>query len=182
MQQKNEKLEQLIETVCGAHDVEFVLLQIIGQAPGLVLRVMIDKAGGKDGGSGVTLDDCVSVSRDLSTALDAENVLSDQRFRLEVTSPGLERPLVKERDFERFAGNEVAVHLSERLDGRRKMQGILLGLGQKQDVLIESDQGSVSVPIQNIKKANLVYRAERQDSNNGKSSQRHKSKKAAGHR
>ncbi len=81
-----------------------------------VLRVFIDSP------SGITLDDCEKVSRQLSYVLEVENV---DYARLEISSPGLDRPLRKASDFERFAGSEVAIRLREPLQGRRNFDGLL---------------------------------------------------------
>jgi len=105
--------QTLIERTLAAMGYEVVEVER-GQLG--VLRVFIDSP------SGITLDDCEKVSRQLSYVLEVENV---DYARLEVSSPGLDRPLRKAADFERFAGSEVAIRLREPLEGRRNFDGLL---------------------------------------------------------
>ena len=98
----------VIEPVCQAHGVELVDASFVREPGGAILRVLIDRARGEGPsevpGSGVSLADCQGVSRDLSVALDVhQDVTPSGRYRLEVGSPGLDRPLVKRSDFEPFA-------------------------------------------------------------------------------
>lgn len=88
---------------------------------GRLLRVYIDQA------SGITVDDCVAVSRQLSAMLDVEDPIGEH-YELEVSSPGLDRPLFRPEHFERFAGERVRIRLSRPLDGRRNFEGLLGGL------------------------------------------------------
>lgn len=160
----------VIEPVCKAHGLELVDV-VLANEHGAVLRVLLDrdgeahveKATGKlVPGSGVSLADCQAVSRDLSTVLDVhERLLPGGRYRLEVSSPGVDRPLVRPRDFERFAGTEVRVHTKLPLDdtGRRKVQGTLEKLeGGAVHVLDEPSRTTWVVPLDNVAKAHVVFR------------------------
>ena len=153
-------LRELVEPVCRAHGVDLVLLEMKAQGRHAVLSVIIDRERtdtyGLDG-SGVTLEDCTAVSRDLGTALDVHEDLLPGSYRLEVSSPGLERPLVKLEDFERYEGREAKVRLRMPLDGRRKFQGTLLGV-EGDVVTLEQDGKPVRLPFSEIDRANLVYR------------------------
>lgn len=130
-----------------------------GQRPQLKLR--IDRADSSPG-SGVTVDECAKVSRALESWLDEQEALS-KRYVLEVSSPGVERPLVRGRDFERFRGERVAVSGKEPLAGlSTRLEGELLGLaGVGSDAeavrLRLADGREVSVPRSEIRKAHLVF-------------------------
>lgn len=158
-------IESIVEPVCRAHGVELVDVQWGTEHGGAVLRVLIDRdlEGVEPGGpgSGPTLADCQNVSRDLSTALDVhEKVVPTGRYRLEVSSPGLDRPLVKKRDFERFAGKEVKIHSRVPLPGtadRRSVQGVLVGLDGN-GVRITEGSTSWEISLDDITKAHVVYR------------------------
>jgi ribosome maturation factor RimP len=161
-------IESIAEPVCRAHGVELVDVQWTRDRGGSVLRVLIDRerpdleAG--EPGSGISVTDCQAVSRDLSTALDVhEDVVPGGRYRLEVSSPGLDRPLVKRRDFERFAGREIKVLTRTPLTGtteRRKVQGVLRGL-EGDRVRIEEGSRIWEIPLPEIVRAHVVYRFSR---------------------
>src|SRR5262249_6200882 len=123
-----QKLRELISPLCVAHGLDLVDVRFTSEH-GLVLQVLIERPDQPDGTSGVSLADCQAVSRDLSTLLDVESEdLLPGSYRLEVSSPGLERPLVARRDFERFTGREIKLRTSHPIAGRRQMQGVLRGL------------------------------------------------------
>jgi ribosome maturation factor RimP len=130
-----------------------------GQRPQLKLR--IDRPGSGPG-AGVTIAECASVSRALESWLDEHEALSS-RYVLEVSSPGVERPLVRGRDFERFRGERVAVVGKDTLAGlSTRLEGELLGLeaegSELEAVRIRLSSGKeVSVPRSKIRKANLVF-------------------------
>ena len=149
-----------MEPICQAHGVDYVDLQLGREPAGMLLRLLIDKEGSENtevAGSGVSIDDCVSVSRDVSAALDTIE-LPWAKFRLEVSSPGIERPLIKERDYERFAGKEVRVQTHEPMDGRKKFTGFLKGISEQVVELSLEGEKLVYIPLENIRKANLVVR------------------------
>lgn len=125
------------------------------------LRVRIDRAD-SEVGRGVTVDDCATVSRGLERWLDACEELTD-RYVLEVSSPGVDRPLIRARDFHRFRGERVAVRGHEVLAGRaRRLEGELLGLDEEEGEdgavrLRLADGDEVSIPRTQIAGANLVF-------------------------
>lgn len=114
-----------------------------------ILRVYIDKPD-----AGITLDDCTAAAQVLSPLLDAESFIED-RFFLEVSSPGFERPLRKPNDFIRFDGEQARLTTNAPTAGRKRFSGILRGF---EDGLIkmECDGNLVEIHIENLKKANLV--------------------------
>lgn len=155
-----DALQNLVAARVERLGYEFVELERAGSRARPILRVRIDRPGATPG-HGVTLDDCTRVSRELETVLDDLEDLSD-RYVLEVSSPGVERPLVRPRDYERFAGQEIAVLGHASLAGRgRRLEGELLGLGgpDGDTVRLQLDGGEVvDIPRAAIARAHLVFR------------------------
>ena len=143
-----ERLTKMLEPVVESLGYELVLLEYFPQHGGASVRLFIDSLGG------ITLKDCERVSREVSGVLDVEDPIP-QGYRLEVSSPGVDRPLVKPEHFERFAGQEVAIRLTVPRDGRRRFSGRLLGLAGK-EVAVETEQGKISFALHEIERAQLV--------------------------
>jgi ribosome maturation factor RimP len=141
---------------------ELVELEVAGNRARPILRVYLDRPGSLPGQPGVSLEDCTTVSRALEPMLDACEGLSE-RYLLEVSSPGVERPLTRPRDWARFAGQEVAVRGRGTLAGKaRRLEGELLGLrgeGEAGHVALRLPGGEeVEFPLAEVEKAHLVYR------------------------
>jgi len=136
-------LQALIEPTVTGLGYELVALERVGRG---LLRLYIDKPGGVD------LEDCSRVSHQLTRVLAVENVAYD---RLEVSSPGLDRPLVKAADYVRFTGERAQLRLRMPLEGRRKFVGVLLGLEQDR-VRLQSDAGVVELALADIESARLA--------------------------
>ena len=136
-------LQALIEQTVAGLGYEYVTLERAGRG---LLRVYIDKPGGVD------LDDCVRVSNQLTRVFAVEDVPYE---RLEVSSPGLDRPLVKEADFVRFAGERVQVRLRLPMAGRRKFVGTLRGL-ESGALQLETESGPVALALADVESARLV--------------------------
>jgi len=128
--------------------MELVEIQFRREGHGWVLRLFIDKEGG------ITIDDCAAVSREISAYLEVEDLI-DHAYHLEVSSPGLERPLRKREDFIRFAERLVRIKLREPINGQRVLIGTLLGL-EGEMVLLEMDNETVRIDMENIAKARLT--------------------------
>ncbi len=131
---------------------ELVLLEYNPYRGSASLQLFIDATGG------ITLADCERVSREVEGLLDVEDPIP-QGYRLEVSSPGLDRPLVKPADFERFAGSQARVQLIAPLaggTGRRKFQGVLRGMQGGNVVLETFDAGKVELALPQIERARLV--------------------------
>jgi ribosome maturation factor RimP len=159
-QDLEQKLEQRIATL----GFELVEIERAGSRARPVMRVRIDRPGSTPG-HGVTLEDCTLVSRALESVLDAEEDISE-RYVLEVSSPGIERPLVRREDYQRFAGQEVAVRGHVPLAGRgRRLEGRLLGLvdaAGPDTVRIELESGEqIDIPRKDIARAHLLFRWQR---------------------
>lgn len=142
-----EKIKKLIEIPIMEKNIELVDLEWRRENRGWVLRIYIDKPGG------VTIKDCVKISELVGKILDKEDIIPHS-YNLEVSSPGIERPLVKREDFERFRGEKAKIVLKNPISGRKNFVGIILGI--KGDlVLVEVDNKIWEIPFQEIKKANL---------------------------
>jgi len=141
-------------------DAGFELVEVqSGREPtGWVVRLFIDSA--VQGQGAVSHTDCERVSRDVSAALDVADLVS-HAYQLEVSSPGLDRPLRRERDFARFAGRSARIKLADGVEGRRNFSGTIRG-AQGGVVEIECDGRSYQLPVEQVAKANLVPDWERE--------------------
>jgi ribosome maturation factor RimP len=139
---------RLAEPLCTSEGMELVHTEYRRESGGRVLRLYIDKPGG------VKLDDCVSISRELSDILDARADI-DEAYRLEVSSPGVERPLGKLEDFLRFAGSKAKIRTRNAIGGRKNYTGRLKGVVDR-TVQMEIDGQLVEIAHDNIRQARLV--------------------------
>lgn len=146
MKQASERLSRLIEPVVDGLGYETVGIEFDPHRR--ILRVYIDRP------EGITVDDCSAVSYQLSGVLDVEDVVTGA-YSLEVSSPGMDRPLFKLEHFARFAGEEVRVHLRRALDTRRNFKGLLRGVDGDQ-IIVEADGESFRIPYDSIETARLV--------------------------
>jgi ribosome maturation factor RimP len=145
----------LAERIVASLRMELVDLEYRREGRAMVLRLFIDREGG------VSLDDCADVSRELSAVLDVEEVIPGA-FNLEVSSPGLNRPLRKPEDFTRYNGRLVKIRTSEPLpddagNRRKTFLGDLLGLEQGMVRLKLREGQCASIPLEKIAKANLEF-------------------------
>ena len=144
-----DRLTSLLEPVVTDLGLELVEIQFRREASGWVLRLIIDKE------EGVSLDDCTEVSREAGRLLEVEDPI-EHSYRLEVSSPGLERPLRREKDYLRFKGRKAKIKTGESIDGQRVFIGTI---GQLQDrmLTLHTDAGKISLPLDMIVKARLVF-------------------------
>ena len=166
MRKEIDDLWKLLEPPIQGVGLDLVELQWTREPEGWVLRVFIDRPegprvpGGEDDAGAVfpplyvSHDDCERVSRDLSATLDVANSIH-HAYRLEVSSPGIDRPLRRECDFVRFAGQNAKIRMSDPIEGRRNFSGILGGAKDGQ-VQIECDGRLYQLPTDSIVRANLV--------------------------
>ncbi len=148
MQSAPDRLSQLIGQVVEPMGYELVGIEYRRGADSGLLRVYIDQD------DGIMLDDCVAVSRQVSAMLDVEDPLKEG-YQLEVSSPGVDRPLFVKEHFERFAGSKVRVKLRMKLHGRRKFEGVLQGV-QEENVVLEIEGEMEYLPLDQIDSARLV--------------------------
>ncbi len=138
----------LAETVAGGQGHEVVEVEFRREAHGWVLRIYIDHPGG------VTLEHCQRMSEELGDHLDIENLI-DHPYHLEVSSPGLDRPLTRETDFTRFAGRPARITTREAVAGQRNFRGRLAGLEDRTVLLEPPDGQRVAIPYDLILRARL---------------------------
>lgn len=144
-----DRVEQLIAPTVEGMGFTIVRVQLSGNDRRR-LQVMAERQDE----AAMTVDDCADISRAVSAVLDVDDPISGA-YTLEVSSPGIDRPLVRRRDFERFAGFEARVELAQAMDGRRRFRGRLLGVDG--DVVRMSVDGEdVALPLAGITKAKLV--------------------------
>ena len=155
--QLTEKIENLIQPILDDLGCELVDLEYQCEERGWILRFFLDKEGG------INLDDCATASREISSLLDVENIISTA-YNLEVSSPGIERALKKAKDFERFAGQLAKIKTLEAIDpdvsgkNKKTFVGILSGF-EGDDVLLEVQKSAsaIRIPLHQIDKANLKF-------------------------
>jgi ribosome maturation factor RimP len=142
-----QEVREVIEPILQSQGFELVDLEYQRESRGWVLRIYLDRE------RGITLDDCAGVSHEVGAVLEVKDVIPNA-YVLEVSSPGLTRPLKKPEDFNRFQNRLVKIKLYKPLDGRRNFKGMLLGL-EGETVRVEVDQQLFEIPLQSIAKANL---------------------------
>src|SRR5215510_3737027 len=143
------QIEQMIEPSLAAMGYEVVRVQLSGgHRP--TLQIMIERIDGRE----ITVDDCADSSRAISALLDVEDPIPGA-YQLEVSSPGIDRPLTRSKDFARFAGHVARIELKFPINGRRRFQGRLVGVKDER-VLIETETGEAVLPVADIAKAKLV--------------------------
>jgi len=142
-----EKIWDLVETPILRKGMELVDIEWRRERAGWVLRLFIAKPGG------VTIGDCVKISEMVGKILDKEDLIHHP-YNLEVSSPGIERPLKKKEHFERFRGEKAKITLKDPLEGRKNIRGIILGV-KEDKVKIEAEGKIWEIELNKIKKAYL---------------------------
>lgn len=155
MNLKSDLLKEKIEPLLEEEGLEIVGFEFSGSRSSSILRIYVDKSGG------VTVGQCASLSRKLGDFLDIEDLIPG-RYTLEVSSPGLDRPLTTDRDFKRKVGEKVRVFLKEKVDGKTEVEGRIKDI-QKQDLLlVESSPGKKQeeeriIPLDKVAKAKIIF-------------------------
>jgi ribosome maturation factor RimP len=143
-----EAVKNIAEPLCKTEGIELVCVEYQRETSGRILRLYIDKP------DGVTLDDCVLVSRQLGDLLDVylENI---GPYHLEVSSPGPNRPIGNTEDYDKYKGCEARIKTFQPLDGQRNFRGVLMGLSEENVNLLVDDK-AVAIPLQEIQRARLI--------------------------
>jgi len=145
------KIEMIAQRVVESEGMELVEVEVKGGGNQRFVRIAIDKP------EGISHADCELVSQQVGTILDVEDVLPGGRYTLEVTSPGVERKLLKPKDYERFQGKKIKLTLREAIEGSRHFEGTLAGF-QAGLVALEVAPGkTLQFPFDQIQKANLKF-------------------------
>lgn len=143
-----DKVRDIIEAPAEALGFDLVRVRYTtGKRP--TLQIMAERPDGS-----MNVDDCAELSRSVSAILDVEDPIHGE-YDLEISSPGIDRPLVRERDFERYAGFEAKVELAVPQEGQRRFRGLLQGI-EGGVVKLRTDQGPARLPFQDIDQAKLV--------------------------
>src|SRR5437016_10902461 len=156
-----ERVREIAERVAASSGLEVVEVELRGGGKARMLRIVIDKP------AGVTHADCANVSREVGTILDVEDVVPGGSYTLEVSSPGLDRKLVRPSDYERFTGSRVKLTTQQPVNGNRHFEGRLEGFRQGRLTLDVSAAGKkkrperseaekLEIDLANVEKANLV--------------------------
>ncbi len=144
-----EQIRQIVDPILKSLRLSLWDMEFQQHGPQWLLRIYIDREG-----TGVTLNDCEAVSRDLGTALDVEDIISHS-YNLEVSSPGLDRTLNKPEHYARFSGSAVKIKTYQKINGQKVFHGKLLGL-EGEMVKVEVETGRViEFPLNTIAKASL---------------------------
>jgi ribosome maturation factor RimP len=144
-----QDLTELFEPVIQSMGYELVGIEFQGSTQHGTLRVYIDHE------NGIGVDDCVAISHQISAILDVEEPIQ-QAYDLEVSSPGINRPLFKAQDYEQYLGHSAKIKMAVPLNGRRNFRGVLQGVIDSRSVQIMVDNEGYDLPISDIAKANLV--------------------------
>jgi len=150
-----EQVRRVAARVAGSYGLDIFDVQFRREAAGMVLRIQIDRPGpAATAEDSVSVEDCAAVSRDLSAVLDVEEIVPTA-YTLEVSSPGLDRPLRTADDFRRFAGRRAKLVMREAVDGQTFLKGRLGGVAGDRVVIDAEDRRRHLVPIGIITRANL---------------------------
>ena len=149
MAELRDRDEEAFALCVRVRALELVGVEFVGGGGHGTLRVYIDRD------EGVSIDDCASISHQISGILDVEEPIK-QAYDLEISSPGIDRPLFKLADFERYAGSTAKIKMAVGVDGRKNFKGRLQGVADAKMVEIEVDGEVFSLPHADIARANLV--------------------------
>src|SRR5664279_3478638 len=145
------KIEEIAQRVAGPEGLEVVEVEVKGGGGSRLVRISIDKP------EGVSHADCEFVSHQVGTILDVEDVVPGGRYTLEVSSPGVERKLLKPGDYVRFQGKKAKITLRDPIEGRRNWDGTLAGF-EDGAILLEAAPGkTMRFPYDGVHKANLKF-------------------------
>ena len=144
------KIEAIAERVAQSEGIEIVEIELKGGGKNRFLRISIDKP------EGVTHADCETISHQVGTILDVEDVIPGA-YTLEVSSPGVERPLFKFKDFERFTGKKIKTTLREPLENSRRWEGTLASCADGLITLEVAGGKTIQFPFDQVEKANLKF-------------------------
>jgi ribosome maturation factor RimP len=146
-----ERITAIAERAAAREGLEVWSVDVLGAGRSRLVRIFIDKP------DGVTLADCELMSQQVGTVLDVEDIVPDQRYHLEVSSPGIERRLFKPEHFARFAGQKARIALREPFENQRRWEGVLAGVEEGMILLETANGASLRFSLDQIEKANLKF-------------------------
>ncbi|MFR9019263.1 MAG: ribosome maturation factor RimP [Fusobacterium sp.] len=142
------KIEKIVLPVLKEMELELVDIEYLQEGGYWYVRIYIEKLDGD-----VSLDDCAKVSMAVEDDIDK---LIDKKFFLEISSPGVERPLKREKDYIRFTGSKIKVSLKHKINEKKNFEGILFKF-ENDTVFLMTDNEELEIPFKEVRKANLVY-------------------------
>jgi len=164
-----DQVREIVERVAASSGLEVVEVELRGAGKARMLRIVIDKPGasGSDKLGGVTHEDCANLSREVGTILDVEDVIPGNSYLLEVSSPGLDRKLLRPADYERFRGSKVKLKTRTPVNGNQHFEGRLqnfhegrltleVGASRKKGRPGDIPPQTLEIELANVEKANLV--------------------------
>lgn len=152
MSARVEQIQAIVEPVLSALGLQLWGIEYLGQGRHTLLRVYIDKTDGVD------IEDCAEASRQISGILDVEDPIKNE-YTLEVSSPGIERPLFTLDQYRQYLGVELKVRLRQNFEGRRNFAGVLIEVVDD-EISIAQGEDKLSFPLELIERANVVYKDE----------------------
>jgi ribosome maturation factor RimP len=153
MQTYEEKIRQLAEPLLASQGMDLVLAECLKMHTRWLVRIYVDREGG------VTVDDCAHISDQLGDLLDVHDVPPGS-YTLEVSSPGLDRPLDRDQDFLKYRGSRVRLHLREKIEGRRNFRAELIDYEDSGDgkvLVVQAEGKTFRIPRKVVTRANLEY-------------------------
>ena len=153
MQTHAEQIRQLAEPLLTSEGMELILVECLQMRSHWLVRIYMDREGG------VTVDDCAQISNQLGDLLDVHDTPPGP-YTLEVSSPGLDRPLDRDQDFLKYRGSRVHLRLTEKIEGRRDFRGELVGYEDSDDgkiLVVKMEGKTFRIPRKRVLKANLEY-------------------------
>lgn len=146
-----KKIERVISPAAASMGYELVRVLMVGVGSGKsTLQVMAEKPDGT-----MDVEDCARLSQAVSALMDVEDIF-DEAYYLEVSSPGIDRPLTRAKDFDRYKGFEARIEMDEQIDGQKKFKGLLKGIDSNDVVTLTTDKGDAALPFARIEKAKLL--------------------------
>jgi ribosome maturation factor RimP len=146
----SEKIEKLISPIADELGYELVRVQMQGGARRATLQIMAERRDR----TAMLVEDCARLSRAISNILDEADPITEE-YMLEVSSPGIDRPLMKRADYERFMGHDVKLETTMPVGGRKRFQGAMTAI-EGDNLLLDGEGGAVSLPLASIKSAKLI--------------------------
>jgi ribosome maturation factor RimP len=143
------KVENIVAKLCKDEGIELVHVEFVSESHHYFLRVYIDKP------DGIKMADCSNISRQLGDILDVSLDIETE-YRLEISSPGIYRPLFNRKDYVKFSGRNVEIRTAEAVDGKKKFSGVLKGISENDNVTLSVDGNEVEIHYSSIKKARLT--------------------------
>lgn len=148
-----DQVKQLMQPALDNCNAELVDINLSGSKHKPILRILVDKKGG------ITLDECTDINRQLSDILDKDDIIKES-FILEVSSPGLNRPLREKKDFEKVIGKEINLYTKEPIEGENFFQAMLDSVGED-FISLKLKGGQLKIPYENIRNAKICITMQR---------------------